>query len=105
MLLNLLDEYDKAHADVDWLKRSLIAAGADYTALFPEFVPPPKEDPTTPLDEHTDVDYSAVEWKSPSEDPESFEKLMALINQNSTGVLTGDDFVPGNPPVTWTEWR
>lgn len=46
------------------------------------------------------LDFSEVTWMSPSDNNAEFERLMAALNHNSSGVVSGDRL-----GTTWSEWR
>jgi hypothetical protein len=104
-----MDEIDKAKGDARMLKHSLVANGFDYKKLFPEYAPPPEEikdetDSPAANDAEAVWDYSNVEWKSPSDDPGAFEKLMAEITKGNQ--MSGSDVVEQDPErIEWTDWR
>lgn len=108
VLLNHLDIIDRAEQDARQLKRSLVAAGNwDYTKLFPEYaVEEEVRDVVEGEEIPTDAtwDTSAVEWMSPSEDPEEFERLMALLNEKP-GTFSGSDVLGADRPVSWSNWE
>lgn len=108
VILNHLDAIERAQHDVRQLKHSLIASGEnwDYKKLFPEYET--KEEARElaegeEIPEGADIDLSQVEWKSPSDDPAEFERLMAMINSRP-GTFSGNDVVASGEP-TWSEWR
>lgn len=91
-LLNWLDENDKSTAKFDALKRSLVAAGLRRPEeMFPEhFDGQAKvvdDDPDEELPADVDLDYSRVDWKSPTEAKDEYEALMAQVAQFSQGKL------------------
>lgn len=91
-LLNWIDETDKSTAGFQALKRSLIASGSwKPQDLFPEHF----DDKATVVDDDlaeelppgVDLDYSNVEWKSPTDAKDEYEALMAQVAQFSQGKL------------------
>lgn len=98
VILNHLDLIERDKADEAALKRSLVANGKfDHKELFPEYFPNKNEVSADP-----EYDYSNVEWKSPLEAPEMFERLMQSLQDNSRGFMTADQ-ITAEP--TWTDWR
>lgn len=104
IILNYIDTNDKALQDLVELKRALLASGS-YNArkLFPDELGPETETvedtPDAPL--HGTPDYSDVDWKSPSDSMEEFEKLMAEVAKLQDGKITGDGFVERDPDEGW----
>jgi hypothetical protein len=91
-LLNWLDENEKSTARLQALKRSLIASGSWRPQdMFPEHFDDQKavvdDDPDEELPPESDLDYSRVEWKSPTEAMGEYEALMAQVAQLSQGKL------------------
>lgn len=91
-LLNWLDENDKSTARFEALKRSLVAGGLRRPEeLFPEHfddqtkVVDDNPDEELPVD--ADIDYSKVDWKSPTDAKDEYEALMAQVAQFSQGRL------------------
>jgi hypothetical protein len=111
VILNHLDTIERVQGDVKQLKYSLIASDKDrwnYKKLFPEYDQEPKGEirelaEGEEIPEGADIDLSQVEWKSPKDDPEGFEKLMAMVNRASKG-FSGAEVVGSGEPV-WSDWR
>lgn len=74
-----------------------------YPELFQEEPAPEAEISGT--GEVTPDDYKNVEWSSPKDAAEEWERISAMLAQNH-GALTGDEVV-GAPSgdIEWTDWR
>lgn len=101
-LLNWIDETDKSAAGFQALKRSLIASGSwKPQDLFPEHFDDTatvvEDDLSEELPSGADIDYSKVEWKSPTGAKDEYEALMAQVSQFSQGKLDEHQVrVPGD---------
>jgi hypothetical protein len=112
VILNHLDAIERAQAEARSFKHSLIASGDDWDwkKLFPEYNAETTEEvrelaPGEEIPEGADIDLSKVEWKSPSDDPEEFQRLMEYI-QRRPGTFSGNDVVTRpDEPVKWSEWQ
>jgi hypothetical protein len=108
VILNHIDTIERAKSDKQQLKHSLIATGEwDYKKLFPEYE---TKEEVKDIEEGegpsvNDVwDTTQVEWKSPTEDPGEFERLMASL-QSSPGTFSGSDLVVQDQEITWGDWE
>lgn len=103
MVLNYLDDYQKNYSRRDHVMQALIASGRwEPKILFPEFFGGKQDGEATTEEEQEEafedkessIDYSKVEWKSPTQGEDAkaeFERLMAALNDNKNGSLSGDD--------------
>lgn len=104
IILNYIDNSEKALRDLVELKRAMLASG-DYNArkLFPDEFGPETEavedSPDKPL--HGNPDYRDVDWKSPSDSMEEFDRIMAEVAKLQSGTVTGDGFVERDPDEGW----
>lgn len=96
IVLNLEDSLEKTKHDHSSFKNALVAAGAQAKALFPEYFPEEKkaepEESADFSDLEAQYDYSEVEWKSPSDNPEEFSDLMAQVANLTRGTVSGSQF-------------
>jgi hypothetical protein len=113
-ILNLLDEIDKFRRQYDLFRAALTANGNyEPKGLWTEFSKLFQDQPTEEVREETagpangdpdniKFDYSAVEWRTPSEAREEYEDLMKKVAALSTGALNGNQVktFPGQG-----EWR
>lgn len=94
IVLNFLDENEKTERHLDELKKALLSTG-DYKphSLFPNHFEVPKDEavassPDAPLE--GDPDYSDVEWRSPTDNMDEFNRLMAKVAELEVGTMSGD---------------
>lgn len=99
MILELMDRVerrrDKVENDFRRFREAIVAAGhPKRDAVFPEyFQQEVKELGDAPMPDDAQVDYSAVEWKMPSNAKDEYEALMAQVAANSRGSFGGNQFV------------
>lgn len=106
-ILIYLDELKEARKERDEFKWAL-ATRSDYAPerMFPEYFPSKEAASSDEMVEAESVDYSEVEWQSPTENAAEFERIMAELQK---GQFTGDDLTedatPTEPPqIEWSEW-
>lgn len=104
-ILNLLDDNDRYQNDVAALKRAL-ATRSEFKVekLFPEIFPEEKKEGLPEGD--IAQDYDKVQWRSPKDAQAEWERLSAMLANNS-GFITGDEAVetPGTGEIEWTDWQ
>ncbi len=96
IILNLEDSLEKTRHDETSFKNALVAAGAPAKKLVPEYFPAEEvaAEEVDFTDTEASFDYSDVKWKSPSDNPEEFDKLMAQVASLAQGTVNGSQFAP-----------
>lgn len=113
------DVSSKREQRVDALKLAMGSSGQfKFDVLFPEAFPnaskPPRAVSTSVSDEPVVVDstqwsdtarwdYSAVEWKSPSEAKDEYDEIMRKLAANSRGTMNGTQITTSIP--NFGKWR
>lgn len=106
VILNQLDEVEKAKEDQESFKRALAArADMDLKKMWPEYFQEEQREEPDGGGTVTPDDLRDVDWKSPKDDPKGWEEMMALL---SKGSMSGADVTGSAEPasdIEWTEWR
>lgn len=87
-ILMYQDEIERLKANGEKLKLAL-AARAEYLPdkMFPDFFGKTEEAEDAPDDDETEYDYSAVEWKGPSDsDKEELANILRMLQEASGSV-------------------
>jgi hypothetical protein len=85
-----------AESNLRRLKEALVSSGSfKVEGLFPEHFPDDavEDDSDAPFPEGSNIDYSAVDWKAPSDGgnaEEEYRALMAQVAGAKTGSFSGD---------------
>lgn len=93
--------HEQAQRDLRRVKEAIVASGrGDLETLFPEYFKPDVVEDDTPIAEGTLIDYSAVEWKSPSDARDEYESLMEQVRSMSKGSFDAGS-VTVDPDAGW----
>lgn len=95
---------------------AMVAAGLDYEQLFPELFAKAEEqtsqdEQATGGDLQADVggdvtyDYSGVEWMTPKDASDEYDRLMAAISAGSSGRMSGEHFAESANGAAWGDWQ
>lgn len=105
--LLFLDELKESRENEQSLKRALAARpDFDVKKLFPEWFPEEKKENVGLPPNDISQDYDKVEWKSPKDAAEEWERLSKILAQRQ-GFMTGDDVVemPTTADIQWSDWQ
>lgn len=93
-VLRLLDLIEKVEGDWAGIKRAMGATGQwKWAELFPDFFGQPEKAEEVSFDTTTSPIVYDVEWKSPRDAAQEYDKLMSELARNQNGVLSGADVV------------